>query len=35
MVSFYKHMEEGMDKAHVLRATQLEVMNSTGYTHPW
>jgi CHAT domain-containing protein len=35
MVSFYKHMKEGMDKAQALRAAQLEVMNTSGCTQPW
>jgi len=35
MISFYRHMKEGMDKAHALRAAQLEVMNTSGYTQPW
>lgn len=35
MVSFYRHLEEGMGKAQALRAAQLEVMKTTGCTHPW
>ena len=35
MVSFYEHIREGMDKAEALRATELEVMNTSGYTQPW
>jgi CHAT domain-containing protein len=35
MVSFYKYREEGRDKAQALRAAQLEVMNTTGWTQPW
>jgi tetratricopeptide (TPR) repeat protein len=35
MVSFYRHLAEGMGKAEALRAAQLEVMNTTGSTHPW
>jgi len=35
MVSFYKHREEGMEKAYALRAAQLEVMNTIGWTQPW
>ncbi|HDL86530.1 MAG TPA: CHAT domain-containing protein, partial [Candidatus Acetothermia bacterium] len=35
MVSFYKHMQEGMDKAEALRAAELEVMNTSGCTQPW
>jgi len=35
MVSFYKHIEEGMGKAEALRAAQLDVMNTSGYTQPW
>jgi len=35
MVSFYKHREEGMNKSQALRAAQLEVMNTTGWTQPW
>jgi len=35
MVLFYEHVQEGMDKAYALRAAQLEVMNTTGWTQPW
>jgi len=35
MVSFHNNMQKGMDKAHALRAAQLEVMNTAGYTYPW
>ena len=35
LVSFYKHIREGMGKAEALRAAQLEVMNTSGYTQPW
>ena len=35
MVLFYEHVQEGMEKAYALRAAQLEVMNTTGWTQPW
>jgi len=35
MVSLYTHLKEGMSKAEALRAAQIEVMNTTGWTQPW
>jgi len=34
-VLFYEHVQGGMEKAYALRAAQLEVMNTSGYTQPW
>jgi CHAT domain-containing protein len=35
MIAFFRHLREGMDKAHALRAAQLEVMSTDRYQHPY
>jgi CHAT domain-containing protein len=35
MIEFYKRMNKGLDRAHALRAAQLEVMSTLTCTHPY